>query len=112
MQQIITVIGVLGLLLATLGWLRRRGWVQAGRPRRVTQAPARSAWAWPFARPHGAPAEPVLQILERLPLTPTHTLHLVRVRNHTVLIATHTAGCHVVESAPGEPAGERLEVAG
>lgn len=34
--------------------------------------------------------------LERLALTPTHTLHVVRVNGREVLFATHPQGCSVV----------------
>ena len=34
--------------------------------------------------------------IERLPLTPQHTLHMVRVNGREILIATHPQGCSVV----------------
>ncbi len=34
-----------------------------------------------------------LEAIERLALTPSHALHLVRVRGHVVVVATHPQGC-------------------
>jgi len=44
--------------------------------------------------------------VERLALTPQHTLHLVRVRDRAVLVAAHGRGCQVLGSWPWEPGGE------
>ncbi len=43
--------------------------------------------------------------VERLPLTPQHTLHLVRVRDRAVLVAAHSRGCQLLGSWPWEPEG-------
>jgi flagellar biogenesis protein FliO len=81
LQQVLGVLAVLGLLGGTLWWLRSRGLAQfAGAPRR---------------RKAGA-----MESLERLPLSPTHTLHLLRVADRAIVLATSSAGCQVVESAP------------
>jgi hypothetical protein len=45
--------------------------------------------------------------VERLALTPQHTLHLVRINGREVLVATHPQGCSVVT-----PAAERAIGAG
>jgi hypothetical protein len=37
--------------------------------------------------------------MERLALTPQHTLHLVRINGREVLVATHPQGCSVVANA-------------
>lgn len=39
-----------------------------------------------------------LEVLERLPLTGQHVLHLVRVANRTVLIATAPSSCTVLDT--------------
>jgi flagellar biogenesis protein FliO len=70
---------VLGLLGATLWWLRRRGF--GGLP------------------PAGRGAR-LLQPLERLPLSPQHSLHLVRLGETVVLLACSPAGCAVVQTLP------------
>jgi flagellar biogenesis protein FliO len=69
---------VLGLLAATLWWLRRRGIAGI--------LPARRA------------ARRRMECLERLALGPQHTLHLVRLGDRTMLVAASPAGCALVES--------------
>jgi flagellar biogenesis protein FliO len=69
---------VLTLLAATLWWLRRRGFAGI--------LPARRA------------ARRRMECLERLPLGPQHTLHLVRLGERTMLVAASPAGCALVES--------------
>lgn len=79
-SQIAAVSAVLGLLGATLWWLRRRGiagLVPAGRTGRRR-----------------------LESLERLPLGPQHTLHLVRLGETALLVASSPAGCALVHSLP------------
>lgn len=84
LQQFLSVVVVLALLGGTLWWLRRRGIAQIsglpGLPRR------RSAG--------------LLQRVDRLSLSPTHSLHLVRMADRAILIAASPAGCQVVESSP------------
>jgi flagellar biogenesis protein FliO len=43
-----------------------------------------------------------LEVLERVPLTPQHALHLVRVADRTVLIATAPSSCTLLD-APISP---------
>ena len=90
-QQALSVLLVLGLLGGALWWLRRKGMAQfafktAGSSRRKT-----------------------MQVLERMALTPQHSLHLVRVENRVVLIAASPAGCSILEGF-SEPARERVEI--
>ena len=40
-----------------------------------------------------------LESIDRLPLTPHHSLHLVRVEGRTVLIAVSPGGCSIVDRA-------------
>jgi flagellar biogenesis protein FliO len=75
-QQIAAVAGVLFLLVATLWWLRRRGFAGV----RVGRRPARRR----------------LECLERLPLSPQHTLHLVRLGDAALLVASSPAGCSLI----------------
>lgn len=73
-QQLLAVGAVLALLGAALWWLRRRGYAAAsvaGGGRRIER-------------------------LERLALSPQHTLHLVRVGRAVVLLACSPAGCAIV----------------
>ena len=79
-QQVTTVIAVLGLLGATLWWLRRRG----------------MASVLPVKRGGGRRIES----LERLTLGPQQTLHLIRLGDRALLVASSPAGCALVHSQP------------
>jgi flagellar biogenesis protein FliO len=85
--QMTAVAGVLTLLALTLWWLRRRG-IAGVRPARA--------------------ATRRLECLERLPLGPQHTLHLVRLGETSLLVASSPGGCSLVGSfaahEPAEPA--------
>ena len=76
-QQMAAVAVVLLLLGATLWVLRRRG--LAGVSLRNKSAGRR------------------IECLERLPLGPQHTLHLVRVGETELLLASSPSGCSLVE---------------
>jgi len=80
-QQILAVLLVLGLLGGTLLWLRSRGMV------RFTGGALR--------RSGGRK----MQSLERLPLTPQHSLHLVSVSGRILLIAVSPGGCTVLDGS-------------
>jgi len=79
-METIGQMGAVGLVLALLGgtlwWLRRRG----------------IAGVLPPRRPMGRR----LECLERLPLGPQHTLHLVRLGDTALLVASSPAGCALV----------------
>jgi len=90
-QQALGVILVLGLLGGTLWWLRRRGMAQF-----VFRAP-------------GTGRRKSIQVLERMALTPQHSLHLVRVAERTMLIAASPAGCSILEGFT-EPVNEKVEI--
>ncbi len=79
-QQVAAVAAVLLLLVATLWALRRRG--VAGLTLRSKSADRR------------------VESLERLPLGPQHTLHLIRVRETELLVASSPSGCSLVASFP------------
>lgn len=54
--------------------------------------------------------EPRLAALDRLVLTPSHTLHLVRVGGEQFVVATHSGGCSVLRSLPlGQESGAHME---
>jgi len=77
-QQITAVFLVLALLAAALWFLRSRGLAQyRGLARRKS---ARH-----------------LESIARLPLTPQHSVHLIRVSDHTILLAVSPSGCTLVE---------------
>lgn len=81
LRQIFSVLLVFALLGAVLWGLRRGGKVSL-----------RGVFAG--GRAQGQTRSMVA--LERLALTPQHTLHMLRVNGREVLIATHPQGCTVV----------------
>ena len=90
-QQALSVLLVLGLLGGTLWWLRRRGMAPFG------------------LRAPGTGRRKSIQVLERMALTPQHSLHLVRVADRTMLIAASPAGCSILEGFT-EPVNEKVEI--
>jgi flagellar biogenesis protein FliO len=88
-QQVLAVFAVMALMIGLLQWLRRRGVanLRTGLGRR------RSGRR--------------LELLERLPLTPQHSLHVVRMDGRSLLIGVSPSGCALLESGtadarPGE----------
>ncbi|HEY2842774.1 MAG TPA: flagellar biosynthetic protein FliO [Bryobacteraceae bacterium] len=82
MEQLSAVIIVLGLLCGSLWLLKRKGW-------------ARTSF-----RRAARPGQPRLEVLDRLSLTPQHSLHLVRVADRTLLVGLSPQGCNLLESGP------------
>ena len=81
-QQYLAVAAVLALLGAALWWLRRSGYgIAAGCGRTGRQ----------------------LEPLDRLALSPQHSLHLVRVGGSVVLLACSPGGCTLVREVAGGP---------
>ena len=74
-RQVLSVLGVFALLGGLLWMLRRGGFaslrVGGGRPRKI-------------------------ESLERMALTANHSLHLVRIGEREVLLATHPQGCSLL----------------
>ena len=81
LPQFTAVATVLILLGLTLWWLRHRGFA-AMMPVRKRSAAKR------------------LECIERLPLSPQHTLHLVRLGDTALLVASSPSGCSLVQSTP------------
>ena len=101
-RQIIAVVAVLGLLALTIFKLRGREATTSGnesaRPfdQIVSQLFGHNARAREKAEESRR-----LASLDRLRLTPQHTLHLIRVGGqHDVLVATHPQGCSLLVGAP------------
>jgi flagellar biosynthetic protein FliO len=86
-QQIMAVFLVLALLVGALWLLRNRGFTQYRGPARRKSARH-------------------LEAIARLPLTPQHSVHLVRVSDHAILLALSPSGCTLVESVPWNAAAE------
>ena len=77
--QILLAMAVPGALAALLWWLQRRGmtrFTQAGKARRM-------------------------QVVERLPLTAQHSLHLVRIEDKLLIVASAPGGCSVLGPLKG-----------
>ncbi len=45
-----------------------------------------------------------LEVIERLPLTASHSLHLIRFENRTLLIGVAPGGCTLIERSEGAAA--------
>lgn len=89
MDQMLAVGFVLCISLAAAWAIRRKqGW----------------QFRWPGARTND---QRVLAVVERLPLTGQHTLHLVRVGHSTLLVGTHPTGL-AFEAVPGASFQEML----
>ena len=86
--QTIAVFFVLLLLAATLWLLRRRG-----------VATVNTVLAKRLSK------QRLMQVMERVPLTANHSLHLVRVQDRVILIGVSPSGCQQIDSfaAPLSP---------
>ena len=84
----LAVLFVLGLLGGSLYWLRAKGLARFS-VKGVGRQGARR-----------------MQALERLPLTPQHSLHLVSVGGRTLLVAVSPGACTVVDGAAWRTSGE------
>jgi len=83
--QQMAAVGLVLLLLATSVWvLRRRG--VAG----ISLA--------------GRPSKRRLECVERMPLGPQHTLHLVRIDGRELLVSASPSGCALLERHAAEGA--------
>jgi len=88
MQQVLSIVFVLALLGGTLWWLRHKG---------VAVFTMKTG---------GGKGARSMKVVERLALTPQHSLHLVRVGDRTLLIAASPNGCSILDHN-GASAGER-----
>ncbi len=80
-EQIGMVLLVFALLGGLLWFARRRGMA-----------------SFPIASLRRSSNSKRLEVLERVPLTPQHALHLVRVADRTVLIATAPSSCTLLDA--------------
>lgn len=80
-QQITGVFVVLVLLLGSLWFLRRKGFAQ-----------------FSVARGNPRPGRP-LEVIDRVTLTPHHSLHLVRMADRVLLVGLSPTGCTLLESS-------------
>ena len=77
-RQMLAIGLMLTLLGGSLWWLRRKGVVQ-----------------WRRSRPGQ-----LMEVIESRALAPGHTLHLVRVADRALALATHGGGCTLLEARP------------
>ena len=92
LRQFLSVVFVLAMLAGVLWWLRRK-------------SPVRPGWRFRLRRDRGGAR---LEVVERLPLTAQHTLHLVRVADRALLVAVHTSGCSLIDSRPWREVEDNL----
>ncbi|MGB9454870.1 MAG: flagellar biosynthetic protein FliO [Bryobacteraceae bacterium] len=81
--QMAAVAAVLGLLGVTLWSLRHRGMASLAVGRKRSRRK--------------------LELVERLPLGPQHSLHLVRLGETMLLVAASPGGCRLIERHPAAP---------
>ena len=93
LQPILAVILVLSLLGGVLFFLRRRGIAS------FSALPARAALGRQAANARQ------LKVVERVPLGAQHALHLVRVGDKLILVATAPGSCQVLDGVVREGAG-------
>jgi len=86
-EQMLAVALVAALLAGTLAWLRRRGFAGTAGSRLRLRRPRR------------------LEMLDRLSLTPQHSLHLVRLGNRTILLGRSPSGLALLDTAEGRSDG-------
>jgi flagellar biogenesis protein FliO len=83
LRALLSIAAVLALAAALRCWIAPPAWWRGRR------------------RPAGR-GEGRLETLDRVVLSPQHTLHLVRVGDRALLIGSHPAGCSLLESLPAE----------
>lgn len=86
-EQLAAVAVVLGLLLALLWFLKSKGWARTS------------------LRASRGQDGPRLEVIDRLSLTPHHSLHLVRLADRTLLVGISPNGCDLLECQPKSAAG-------
>jgi flagellar biogenesis protein FliO len=88
LPQLLAVLGVFVLLGFVLWWLRKRGAVQLG-----SYLPTR------FGALRNRSQPKLLQRVDALQLSPTHSLNLVKLADRAILIGISPTGFYLVESS-------------
>jgi hypothetical protein len=86
--SLIVVFSLLGLTVWKLG--RGRGSLPLAR------------WTKVF-KPNNSYGGPLIEKIERVVLTPQHTLHVLRFHGREMLVATHPGGCALLDREQDEP---------
>jgi flagellar biosynthetic protein FliO len=81
LQQYLAVAVVLGALLALVWAMKRKGWARLSVGRARDQRNR-------------------LEVLDRLVLTPHHSVHLIRLADRTLLVGLSPNGCNLLETSP------------
>jgi flagellar biogenesis protein FliO len=92
-QQLLVIALVLGALCGSVWLLKRKG------------------FAYPRIRKSNGAGLPRLEVIDRLVLTPHHSLHLVRLADRTLLIGLSPNECKLLESGK-EMTGAFAQVSG
>ena len=83
-EQLSIVTVILGILCGSVWLLKRKGFAQTTMRRRHSDG------------------QPRLEVVDRLMLTPHHSLHLVRLADRTLLVGLSPNGCNLLETASGD----------
>lgn len=81
LQQLLAVGLVLGALFALVWVMKRKGWARSGLR-------------------NSRDAHSQLEVIERLALTPQHSVHLIRLADRILLVGLSPGGCNVLDTAP------------
>jgi flagellar biogenesis protein FliO len=88
-EPLLAILLVFALLALCLWWLRQRGAVQI--------LASRSFRFFPERKSKG---NKILQKVDALALSPTHSLNLVRMADRAILVGISPSGFYLVESSP------------
>ena len=99
LRQLGAIVLVLGLLVVALWALRRAGWFTAGISGGISGGILSPQGFGAAVRGLTSRAR-ALESVERLPLTPQHSLHLVRIAGRELLVGTHPQGCVLLVDLP------------
>jgi len=81
-DQLLAILMVLAILCGGIWALRRKGWVQTN-----------------FRRPASKTGAVRLEVLDRLALTPQHSVHLIRMADRVLLVGLSPGGCNLLEAS-------------
>ena len=92
-RQILGLFAVFSLLGLTVWKLRG-----AATPMRLGQSFLKKAMFRRVLNAKGLTRQRAIETVERMALTPQHTLHVLRLRDQEMLVATHPQGCTLLHT--------------
>lgn len=102
LQQLAAVALVLGSLCALVWVMKRKGWARVG------GAVGGAGVGWLRGRSFTARnSQAQLEVIERLVLTPQHSVHLIRLADRVLLVGLSPNGCNLLESTPAAAIQQR-----